>query len=174
MQSRLFGVIFFSHSLFTCLQCSPCYFLRIHCSHSHISIHNANTKIMPLSCPSHWSSDQFPCLQPLLVPIIPTVIWTLDLVFLSQLLTLIQCTPYSSHTKLTNFTPISLVPFFGVLHIMFSSFTLLCCSCFLILPDVAQMLPLWDAFSEIKWFLQLVILYWNRWLPLPLLASSFP
>lgn len=120
MQSRLFGVIFFSHSLFTCLQCSPCYFLRIHCSHSHISIHNANTKIMPLSCPSLWSSDQFPCLQPLLVPIIPTVIWTLDLVFLSQLLTLIQCSPYSSHTKLTNFTPISLVPFFGVLHIMFS------------------------------------------------------
>lgn len=145
------GSSFSPHSLFTCLQCSPCYFLRICCSHSHISIHNANTKIMPLSCPSLWSSNQFPCLHPLLIPISPTVIWTPDLVFLSQLLTLIHCSPYSSHTELTNFTPISLVPFFWcTAHNVLSSFTLLCCSCFLILPDVAQMLPLWDAFSEIK------------------------
>lgn len=119
MQSRVFGVIFFPPHCSLVSSAAHATFWG-----SVVAVHTSPFTIpTPRSChySAHlsWSSDQFPCLQPLLIPIIPSVIWTPNLVFLSQLLTLIQCSPCSRHTELTDFTPILLVHFFCGLHIMF-------------------------------------------------------
>ena len=136
-----------------CHQSSPCYFLRMCCRYSYLSIHNTDAEIMPLSLPPLLVLTSFLVSSPSLLQSFHHS--DLDSK-LSFPVSTADTHPVLAQVPATGNLLILLVYFLCVLHISFPLPLLLCFVAAFSSFKMFSNVTFWDAFPEIiKWFLQL-------------------